>query len=183
MKLITYIFLFISIISMSSCNNEDFTPNVKGFHKIEQDLKNEFGVNSYYTDFSVKSNPENEHVISVTVTKDPSSLQMKGFHNTNGDWEQISEVNLELTKGKIEDYMFTLNEMVSITKIGTLVEKSIKRLTKINKLKNITFYEASIEAPSNGEKSEMLYHIQLKSQEDVYYNFRYNMKGDFCSLD
>lgn len=183
MKFIKCIFIFISITSITSCSNEDFTPNVNGFHKIEQDLKNEFGVNSYYTDFSVELNSEKEHVINVTVTKDPSSLQMKGFHNSNGDWEQISEVNLELKKGEIEDYMFTLNETLSITKMGTLVEKSIKRLTQMKQLKNIIFYKASVEAPSNGEKSEMLYHIQLKSKEDVYYNFRYDMKGDFCSLD
>jgi len=184
MKPIQYIFMTLSIFFMFSCTNEDFTPDEKGFKKIEQDLKNKFGEDSFYTDLSIKYNHEEGNVIDVTVTKYPSSLKMKGFSNVAGDWEQISEVELELKKGEIEDYMFRLGREVSVTKIGNLVEKSMQYLTKDTQLQDITLSMASVASPVNGKKDEMLYHIELKSLVDnTYYNFKYDMNGEFCSLE
>lgn len=163
-----------------SCTNEVFTKDAKGFNNIEQDLKAEFGEGAFYTDVSIEFNVENESFINVIVTKDPHSLKMKGFKNTNRDWLQASEVTLELEKGEIENYMFTLHDNVSVAKIGNLIDASIASLTTEESLE-FALTKASVIAPVNGKKEDMLYHIKLKTTDNIFYNFWYDMNGDVSS--
>lgn len=178
MKSITYLILFMTTFLICSCNTESITPDEKGFTQIEKDLKNKFGENAFYTDFSLESKLSEGNVINVTVTKDPSSLKMKGYENIKGDWEQTSEVSLELEKGAIENYMFTLNNDVSIAKMGSLIEISSEKLKKEKGVADVSLVIASVEASVNGQKDEMTYCIKLKSEDNNHYSFSYDIDGE-----
>ncbi|WP_321285820.1 hypothetical protein [uncultured Sunxiuqinia sp.] len=72
-SIVTIITLF--IFCGNSTSNE--SPDKKGFSAIEQNIKNEFGKDAYFTDLTITYNKASGNIIGVTVTKEPASLKME----------------------------------------------------------------------------------------------------------
>lgn len=178
MRLKLIVLFLIGMVIFQSCKQDNYIISVTDFNKIEKDLIDKFGLDSYYTDLSIIYDENIGHIINVVVTDKPKSLQMMGWTKSNKDWKHISEVNLKLKRGKIEDYMFTLNKEVSIVMIENLVNTSIRDIRDKKEAKFPILSLVSITSPNDGDKSRMGYSIEIKSEIGETFDFFYNLKGD-----
>ncbi len=178
MRLKMIVLFLLCMFTLQSCKQDNYIISVTDFNKIERDLTEKFGLYSYYTDLSIVYNENIGHVINVVVTDKPESLQMKGWVKTDDDWKNVSEVSLELKKGRIEDYMFTLNEEVSMDMIENLVNTSIREIREKEKAETPVLGSVSVTSPNDGDKSKMGYTIEIKSEIGKTFDFFYNLEGD-----
>ena len=86
--------------------------------------------------------------MNATATDNPSSLKMGEWNKMQGVWKQNSDITLEISDGKAEDFMFTFND-ISFSKLGDLVAKSIVKLQKEKDIKNPVIKMVSIQIPTN----------------------------------
>ncbi len=178
MKLKFGVLFLLCIFTLQSCKQDNYIISVTDFNKIETDLTKKFGLNSYYTDLSIVFNKNIGYIINVVVTDKPESLQMKGWIKKGENWKHISEVSLELKKGKIEDYMFTLNKEVSMDMIENLVNVSIREIREEKVDETPILGSVSITSPNDGDKSKMGYTIEIKTEIGEKFDFFYNLNGD-----
>ena len=135
MKALKFIIL---VIMLTSCvrglGNEPATKI--GFTEIEKGIKDKFGNNAYYTNLLISYDKSIGNIVSVTVTKKPSSLKMGRWNQSQGSWKQNQDISIEVPDGsKASDFMFQLNEHLNLKKLGELTEKSSKQLTTEKTLK------------------------------------------------
>lgn len=166
-----------------SSGNQEAT--AEGFTEIENEIKSEFGDDAYFTDLSIIYDKSIGNMIGVTVTKDPESLKMGEWNQTQGAWEQTAEVTLEVPPGtKAADFMFQLGDEISLTKLGELIEKSKKQLQDEKDLKNPTLSIASVIFPDNGDISKAQYSINLEPENGgTNFYFYYNLDGELDSMN
>lgn len=157
----------------------------EGFSKIEQEIKDKFGADAYFTDLTIVHVESLGNLANVTVTEDPSSLKMGEWGQVNGAWKQSSEVTLELPKGtKAEDFMFQLDNEINLRKMGELVEKAKAHLMTEKKLDNSRLSLASIKYPDNGDRSKAEYYISLEPESGgTSFSFSYTLSGELIGMD
>lgn len=157
----------------------------EGFGVIEQEIKNEFGDDAYFTDLKIVYAKEVGNVISITVTEAPESLKMGEWILSQNTWKQTTEVTLEVPEGyKAADFMFQLNDKINLTKLGELVEKSIKQLTSEKNLKNLTLSIAFIKFPKNGNLIETQYSVKFEQEKGgASFRFFYTLDGELIKMD
>ena len=165
----------------ASCNNNVYPSSIQGFETLEADIVHKFGNESYFTDFVITQNQEQELEVSFLQTYAPNSFEMVGWAVVNGTWEKVSEVSLELGGGDIKDYMYSMTNEVNIIKMGYLANLSIER-AKDKGLKNISLDQVSVISPDDGDKSKMGYVIKLSSPTQNI-QFLYNLKGDLIKKE
>lgn len=170
-------------IFITSCGS-DLSFDAKGFEGVEENLKSKFGNDAFYTQLSIMYVEQVGTIITTTVTKDPSSLKMENWNFSNSSWSQTADVTLELSGGKAEDFMFNLNNEVDLSKLGELVESSIKKLKDEKDIDAAVLSIASISAPDDGNKSKTNYFIQLKPKNGgTTFSFIYNLDGKLEKFD
>lgn len=179
--LLTILILFISC--GDSIGKQD--ANAKGFENIENELKNKFGKDAYYTDLSITYDKSIGNMIGTTVTKDPESLKMGGWSYGNNTWIENSEIVLELPEGtEAKDFMFQLNDEINLSKLGELVEKSIKQLKIDKKIENPVLSTAFVKFPKNGDISNTEYSITLKPENGgTSFRYYYKLNGELIKMD
>lgn len=157
----------------------------KGFAAIEAEMKNEFGVNAYYTDLTILYHKGLGNTITTTVTNNPESLKMGQWAYTTGQWKQTSEVTLEIPKGtKAADFMFQLNEQINLEKLGELIEKAKETLTTEKEITNPRMEQAYIYYPKNGNIEEAQYSIRLEPENGgTTFRFEYQLDGTLIKMD
>ena len=75
--------------------------------------------------------------------------------------------------------MFQLGEVISLSKLGGLVEQSIQKLKDEKDLKNPTLSMASLNFPDNGDINKAEYLINIKPEnDDTTFRFYYKLNGD-----
>lgn len=166
--------------AIQSCGGVDLN-SPEGYKELEGDLKSKFGDDAYYTMIVFNHSKSTGTTIAATATSDPSSLKMEEWVQMKGVWQQTSEVTLEISSGKPEDFMYNLND-VSIAKMGELTQDAIKRLKKEKDIDGIV-KSASVIAPNDGNKSEMTYSINLEPKNGgTDFTFNYKMDGTFDDM-
>lgn len=179
--------IIISILIFISCggNSSNQPATATGFSNIEKDLKSEFGDDAYFTDINIVYNKSIGNIIGVTVTKDPASLQMGQWNQTQGIWKQNSEISLEVPEGtKAADFMYQLNDQIHLKQLGALIEKSKKQLQDEKNLDNPTLSIASILFPKNGDISKTEYLVSLTPEHGgTTFRFYYKLNGDLRKMD
>jgi len=172
--LLVYIVCCIGIFN--SCTRDAHNISIDGFCELESDLIQKFGQKSYFTDLTIIQNDEQQMEVNLLVTNNPYTYKMEGWNYKNGDWEKITEVDLELLKGDIKNYLYTIEKEVNIIKIGYLIELCIQR-TKEKGYQNVTFSKVDIVSPDDGNKLKMGYTIFLTADNDKI-NYLYSLEGD-----
>jgi len=186
MRILKRITVMLCIV-LFSCQDKETKPlhNVNDFTTLENDLKNKFGSEAYYTDLTIRYHKEKGNIIEVSVSENPESLKMEQWTKLAGNWDQISEILLEAPEGtKVIDYMFQLDKSINLTELGKLVEKSRTHLVNTKKLKNSVLYMALISFPKNGDVSKAEYQVFLKPErgwETV--TFRYKIDGTLIKIN
>ncbi len=183
--LITLISLASTLI-LTSCGggSSKQEATAEGFSVIEEEIKDEFGNDVYFTDLSIIYNETIGNSISTTVTDDPESLKMGEWVNSQGNWKQTSEVTIEIPEGtKAADFMFQLNETINLEKLGELVEKSKTQLTKEKNLTNPRLHIASVKFPNNGDVSKAEYVVMLEPENGgTTFSFYYSLTGELTDF-
>ncbi len=187
LKRINLLFAVIILITIISCGDtiSKQTANAEAFSFIEQELKNKFGNDAYYTDLTITHNKSIGNIIGVTVTENPESLKMGQWNLTQDTWKQNSDISLEVPKGtKAADFMFQLNDKINLSTLGALVKKSIEQLKSENNLENPILYMASVKFPKNGDVSKTEYYVSLKPENGgTTFTFSYKLNGHLIKMD
>jgi hypothetical protein len=184
MKKIAFIAI-IAALTMASCGGGTEAANAEGFGKLEQKLKDKFGKDAYYTKISITYIKALGNVINATVTEKPESLKMGEWSQTSGNWEQTSELTLEVPQGtKAADFMFQLGDKVNLIKLGELAEKSKAQLTKEKNITNPKLHIATIQIPGNGDVSKVRYLVMLQPENGgTTFSFFYSLTGEFEKMN
>ncbi|NRD20039.1 hypothetical protein HNV08_08260 [Winogradskyella eckloniae] len=188
MKTLSFKMLFVMVCTtLMACGGSTGKQpaTADGFADIESDIKSEFGSDAYFTDLTITYNKSIGNIIGVTVTDDPSTLKMGQWNQTQGTWNQTSEISLEVPQGtKAEDYMFQLNETISLSTLGALAEKSSEKLTADKKVEHPTLSMAFVKFPKNGDVSKTEYTVMLQPEHGgTTFTFRYDLNGELIKMD
>ncbi|MGG6231502.1 hypothetical protein [Tenacibaculum sp. SDUM215027] len=182
MKNLIYIPLLLLLLS---CNNgkqsyEDTTSLVE----LKKELISKFGKNAYYTQIGI-SNNDYGSTVGVSQTDEPSSLKMTEWDYSNGNWNQISDVTLELSSGaKAEDFMFQVNKIIDFDIMGKIVEESKNKIIEEKGINEVRVENIIIKAPNNGDFSSMKYFITISPKDGgTDFNFWYKMDGTLAKFD
>lgn len=159
--------------------------NKEGFSAIEKELKSKFGDEAYYTEIIVTNGESIGNIVGVTVTDDPASLKMGQWNQIQGNWEQNQDITIEIPEGtEAKDFMFQLGEMVSLAKLGELIETAKTQLTKEKQIENPKFHVASVQYPDNGDVSKAEYLVMLQPENGgTTFSFQYKLNGEFIRVD
>ncbi len=187
MKVMKLILTTLLISLTSACGNSTGKEvlNQKGFTAIEKSIKSQFGKDAYFTDVSVTHNKSIGNIVGITVTEEPASLKMGQWNFLQGNWEQNSEISIEVPTGvKAADFMFQLDEKINLSKLGELVETSIKTLQNKKQIEDPSLHMAAIKFPKNGDivKTEYLVMLQPKNGGTTF-TFQYKLNGDLIKMD
>ena len=175
-----------SLLFMACSDNLNQQPTTaKGFSSIEQQLKSKFGEDAYYTNLSVIHNGTIGNTIHVTVAQDPESMKMEEWDMVQNNWQLSSDIVIEVPEGtKAADYMFQLGSIISLTKLGGLVETSTQKLKKSKNLKNPKLSIASVKFPKNGDISKAEYLVTLQPEHGgTAFSFYYTLDGNLIKMD
>lgn len=177
----------ITAFTLLSCGNgtNNQPENAEGFGILENEIKNKFGEEAYYTDLKIIHIASIGNVISATVTEEPESLKMGEWDLNKGFWEQKSEITLEVPEGtKASDFMFQLDEKIKLSKLGELVEKSKKKLSKEKNIENPALSMAYVKFPKNGDIAKTEYAVTLEPENGgTSFSFFYTLAGEFISMN
>lgn len=175
------------ILILTSCREGSAKQEAtaKGFSVIENQIKEQFGKDAYFTDLSITYYESIGNIVGVTVTENPESLKMGQWNNTQDNWKQNSDITIEVPEGtKAIDFMFQLNETINLKKLGELVEKSKVQLTKEKYLENPILHMASIQFPDNGDVSKAEYLVMLQPENGgTTFSFSYTLLGELIKTD
>ena len=83
---------FLSTLMLTSCGegSSKQEATAKGFSVIENQIKEQFGKDAYFTDLSITYYESIGNIVGVTVTENPESLKMGQWNNTQDNWKQKS---------------------------------------------------------------------------------------------
>jgi len=176
MKLKIFTLFFICVTVLFSCKKKKEINLTDGYKNVQKKIIEKFGVDAHYTDISINKNKESEITIDLLITNNPGSYKMEGWSYSRDGWNQVSKVNLELSQGNIDNYMFQFNEEVSIIAAGRLIKLSIRKLKDKQAIKT-TLKELKIISPHDGDKSKMKYEIKLESETNQIFSFSYDLSG------
>lgn len=185
-KIYTSVLLLFSMI-LVSCggNSSNQEATAAGFSELENQIKDKFGNDAYFTDLTITYNKSIGNIIGVTVTENPESLQMAQWNQTQDTWNQTSDVSIEIPNGtKAADFMFQLKETINLKKLGELVEQSKAQLSKEKNLENPKLHIASIQFPDNGDTSKAEYLVMLQPENGgTTFSFSYTLAGELIKMD
>ena len=187
MKIFKFIVGVTEVVLLISCGGSTGKklPDQKGFTVIEKELKSKFGETAFYTDLTITYDESIGNIISVVVSKNPESLKMEEWDSTEGNWLQSSEISIEVPKGsEAADFMFQLNNTISLSKLGELVEKSSKQLTAEKAINDPVLSMAFIKFPENGDSNKTKYVVILTPPNGgTTFTFSYKLNGDLIVMD
>lgn len=176
-----------SVLILTSCGNgiSEQKATASGFSTIENQIKERFGEDAYYTDLSITYNEAIGNIIGVTVTETPESLKMQQWNNTQDNWTQNSDISIEVPVGtKAADFMFQLNGTINLKKLGQLIEKSKNQLIKEKSIENPKLHIASIQYPDNGNVSNAEFLVMLKPENGgTIFSYSYSLTGELIKMD
>ena len=179
--------LLVLLLHVVSCSNsiQNQPATADGFQNIENVLKDQFGKDAYYTDLTITYNQSIGNIVSVTVTEIPESLKMGQWNLTQGNWQQNSDIIIEVPVGtKASDFMFQLGDTISLSKLGALVEQSIQKLKDEKDIKNPILSIAGLNFPDNGDISKAQYMVNLQPESGgTTFSFYYTLEGDLTKMD
>tara|TARA_B100001765_G_C19508998_1_gene345743 strand:+ start:1752 stop:2318 length:567 start_codon:yes stop_codon:yes gene_type:complete len=177
--------LFMTILISCGGSSGDQPANAEGFSEIEKEIKEKFGDNAYFTELSIIHVASIGNSISTTVTDAPESLAMGQWTMSQGNWNQTSDVTLEIPEGtKAADFMFQLDDAINLSTLGGLVQKSMKQLTAEKDLENPMLSMAFVKFPKNGDLSETNYVVQLEPENGgTTFSFFYTLNGELIEMD
>ncbi|WP_074407313.1 MULTISPECIES: hypothetical protein [Aquimarina] len=187
MKVLKFTVIVTVLIMLISCSGRisKEPANAQGFEAIEKEIKSKFGENAYFTKLNIIYNESLGNSIGVTVTEAPESLKMGEWLLSQDSWRQTSEITLEVPDGsKAADFMFQLNEKISLSKLGELVEKSSVQLKTEKSIKNPVLHIAFIKFPENGDITKAEYVVMLKPESGgTTFTFNYKLDGNLIEMD
>jgi hypothetical protein len=183
--------LCLSLFLVTSCGSSSskYTPDAEGFAKIQNDLKSKFGDDAYYSNIGVVytagNAPGSGIVLTLTVTKDPSSLLMEEWaYSSYGGWRQTANVTIEVPEdADASEFMYQLTGKFDLKKIGELVEVSAKKLADEKQLKGAVLEMAQLN-PGNRPASSTDIYISMKPENGgTTFSFHYDLDGNLTSFD
>ncbi len=184
---IVVLFVLSILLITSSCSEStrNQPATAEGFKALENEIKNQFGNDAYYTDLTITYNKSIGNIVGVTVTEDPESLKMGQWNLTQDTWRQNSDISIEVPKGtKASDYMFQLGETINLHKLGGLVEQSVQKLKDEKDLINPTLSIAGLNFPDNGDSLKAEYMINLQPENGgTTFSFYYSLDGNLIKMD
>lgn len=168
-----------------SCKS-GFEHNKAGMEKLNKELKEEFGAEAWYTSIELANSGGSDDVVTVDQTKDPNSLKQEQWSQFHGFWDKKADITLSIQGAEPKSFMFQLDKEVSLSKLGELMELSMKKLSTEQGVDDSQVLLAQIKASTqmNTKAEGIYYSISLESKKkNKSYNFVYNLDGSLKVLN
>ncbi|TPN81216.1 hypothetical protein [Aquimarina algicola] len=163
---------------LCSCGGK-LSDDKAGFQEIESKLNDKFGDDAFYTSIMVAYTEQIGMLVDATGTDDPESLKLEEWNWVQNNWTQKSDVTLEITGGEAKDFMFTLGDKISISKLGELAETAKKKLKDEKEIDEAIVTVARIDSPNDGDKSKLGYNLTLEPKNGgTSFHFSYDLDGN-----
>ncbi len=181
MKKYLGVLLAVAVLFLSACGGS-YDANKQGFEKLNNDLKDKFGADTWYTSISLSKGGEGNagYIVAVDKTDKPESMRQEKWVKMGDMWEQAANVTLDIKNGKPVDFMFQLDKEISLPTLGGLIEQSQQKLKDEKKIWN-TKLKLAIVSTNNtilSKEEKINYTVILEDKEATNsYSFTYNLKG------
>jgi len=123
-------------------------------------------------------------LVIVSGNNDIKSSKLLERQLTNGFWETKTEITMEISDGKPEDFLFTLND-IDLMKFPELVSDAKSRVIKEKNISNVVVTEASITMPNNldDRETDLNYSIIIQpSGGGTNFLLTYDLNGKFVRM-
>ena len=183
-RLKTVLICFLPFL-LFSCKS-GFEHNKAGMEKLSKELKEEFGADTWYTSIELANSGGSDDVVTVDQTKDPNSLKQEQWSQFHGFWDKKADITLSIQGAEPKSFMFQLDKEVSLSKLGELMELSMRKLITEKGIDDSQVILAQIKASNqmNTKAEGIYYSLSLESKKKgKSYNFIYNLDGSLKTLN
>ncbi len=171
----------VTALFLQSCG-KSYTHDAPGIKELNQDLKEKFGADAWYTNVSYSVSPDNKniYVVSADQTDNPESLMQERWLKEGNTWQKIAKVNLDIQNGAPRDYMFQLDQGgISLETLGQLITDTRDSLQKEKGLTELKL-KIAIVATSNivlNKNDRYSYTVIFEDPENNSYSATYDLNG------
>jgi hypothetical protein len=185
MKTLAFPFLLaLSIILLNACKSSGgrTIESADGVAGIVEDLNSEFGDKASYTSVGMGYHKDLGTTVSATGTKDPSSNKLIKKQKTKGNWQDLSEITLEIEgEAKPADFMFTLKDVDNFKQLPTMIKSSVDKIKKEKNI-DVVVENVTVNAPQkiDSEDDNLRYLIYLAPEQGgTTFTMIFDNKGNF----
>ena len=173
-------FALLALLLLTSCGGGG-----NSFETLNDILSDKFGTDAYYKNVAITPVPKYGDIVNITVTSDPSSMQLEEWTYLKGSWEKKTIVTIEMEgEGSMKDFLYQLDNEVSISKLGELVELSKVSLTKEKNIENPALMTAMMNCPDYGGKENLEYQISITPEHGgTSFNYHYDLNGELKDMN
>jgi len=185
MRLYVYSVLILFFLCFASCKS-GFEHNRAGMEKLNTELKNEFGADTWYTSIELVNNDGSDDVITVDKTNDPNSLKQEQWSQFHGFWDKKANITLSIQGAEPKAFMFQLDKEVSLGMMGTLMERSVEKIRSEKNADDAQVVLAQVRASNqmNSKSQGIKYTVSVESKKiGKHYHFVYNLDGSLNALN
>lgn len=183
MRTLKLILALLICVCICSCKS-GFEYNRAGMEKLNGELKNEFGAETWYTSIVLENSGGSDDIVTIDETKDPNSRKQEQWSQFHGFWEKKADITLSIQGAEPKSFMFQLDKEVSLGKLGDLMEQSRKQVLAEQKIDDglVTLAEIRASNKMNTKQDGMYYSIVVSSKKaGKSFNFVYDLNGKLKS--
>jgi hypothetical protein len=187
MKKMMFCTAIIGILILSSCNGIGSGPvyeSKESMGKLIAKLKECYGETPAFNSIILAFDKRAGNLVIVSGNNDIKSSKLLERQLTNGFWETKTEITMEISDGKPEDFLFTLND-IDLMKFPELVSDAKSRVIKEKNISNVVVTEASITMPNNldDRETDLNYSIIIQpSGGGTNFLLTYDLNGKFVRM-
>lgn len=167
-----------------SCKSA-FEYNQAGMEKLNKELIKEFGADTWYTSIRLLGNKGADDQVIVDLSRDPNSLQQERWVQSVGFWNKDADITLSIQGAEPKSFMFRLDKEVSLSKLGSLIEQSRKKLQEDKHIEDGEVNMAQVESSNqmNSREQGIHYAVTLTSKKaGKSFYFIYKLDGSLKSI-
>lgn len=186
MKRFSLLFLSVILIMSSaiySCK-PPYTTDAAGMEKLENDLKEKFGQDAYYTYISYLKVDDDAYAVNVQVSQDKESFQQEQWIYDAGSWNMTGPMTMQISANTPGFYKFQINDDISVKKLGVLIEKSIASFKSEKNGQDPILMNAVLNSNNTvtDENTKYRYTVILKDKNDpTTHSYTYGKDGSLLN--
>lgn len=188
MKKILLYTAILSIVVLSSCGgglgSSAVYESKDGIKSLIEQLKENYGPKAAFNSILMSYSDQIGNFISAQGNNDISSNKLVEKQLVNGTWKDNSEITVEITDGKMEDFLFTLEE-VDVMKFPELVKDAKNRVKTEKGIEDVVATTASLIMPStvSNKMKDLNYSITIEPKNGgTTFILTYDLSGKFLNM-
>ena len=155
-----------------------------GITSLIDDIKDNYGDTPAFNSILLSYDEDLGNLVVIQANNDITSNKLIEKQFLRGEWQDKSEITMELESGKMEDFLFTLSE-VDLNKIPELVKDAKERVSKEKGIADIIATSVSVVMPSrvSNKLEDLDYSIAVEPKNGgTSFSLTYDLSGKFIDM-